>query len=360
MANSFYQTPTTPKLYVSYPLWQYANGKLDDLAANFAGWSEDTMIKLIQLDPSNISALDVVVAQHNVMRYGTLPVEDITTDIFDSNLWNFDFCGILGHNLASVGAYVKIQCASVDETISNIDTSGIVNYSHDTVSEYDGWSLFNLDNLPANGDQSRFRFCIKSPQGVPYWSDSPLNVGSIFWGKSFTFPQSCNLSTSLTYDYGVKQKQTVGGKTISTANWTKPNNWITEPFGLTSPNSEPLNNWQRRSGRRTWKISFDSLQPQYVMNQNPMLNSNGWDYNFDNYTTQADGTTSEYNINNSTDFFTSIVQRTMGGHLPMVLQINKDDNSPHNFAIVRMDKNYTVTQKSPNLYNIKLTLIEQI
>ena len=35
MANSFYQTTTTPKLYVSYPLWQYANGALDSINSNF-------------------------------------------------------------------------------------------------------------------------------------------------------------------------------------------------------------------------------------------------------------------------------------------------------------------------------------
>ena len=40
----------------------------------------------------------------------------------------------------------------------------------------------------------------------------------------------------------------------------------------------------------------------------------------------------------------------MGGHLPMVLQIDSSDNSPSNFAIVRMNKDYTVTQKSPLLF----------
>ena len=35
MANSYYQTITKPKLYVSYPLWQYANGALDSLARSF-------------------------------------------------------------------------------------------------------------------------------------------------------------------------------------------------------------------------------------------------------------------------------------------------------------------------------------
>ena len=31
MAKGFYQTPTTPRLYVSYPAWQYANGGLTNV-----------------------------------------------------------------------------------------------------------------------------------------------------------------------------------------------------------------------------------------------------------------------------------------------------------------------------------------
>ena len=89
-----------------------------------------------------------------------------------------------------------------------------------------------------------------------------------------------------------------------------------------------------------------------------MMNSNGWTAQ-DNHETTADGK-SLYNINNAVDFYTNVVHRSMAGHLPMMLQINSDDTSPQNFAIVRMGSKYTVTQKTPNLYNIKLTLVEQI
>ena len=67
-----------------------------------------------------------------------------------------------------------------------------------------------------------------------------------------------------------------------------------------------------------------------------------------------------YNINNSEDFYSAVVHKTMSGHLPMVLQIDSSDNSPSNFAIVRMNKDYTVTQKSPLLFSYSITLTEQI
>ena len=106
-------------------------------------------------------------------------------------------------------------------------------------------------------------------------------------------------------------------------------------------------------------MSFDSLAPDKVMPQNMMMNDNGFNGQ-DNHSVAADGTSSLYNINNSEDFYSAVVHKTMGGHLPMVLQIDSSDNSPSNFAIVRMNKDYTVTQKSPLLFSYSITLTEQI
>ena len=91
-----------------------------------------------------------------------------------------------------------------------------------------------------------------------------------------------------------------------------------------------------------------------------MMNDNGWKHNYDNFDT-TDSNDSLYNINDGLDFFTTVVNKCMGSHLPMVLQLDKDNPTPDQFAIVRISsKNYKITQKSPNLYNISLTLTEQI
>ena len=354
MANSYYQAITKPKLYISYPLYQYASGGLDSLATNY-GVSNEDMIKIIQLDPSKITDINPIAGEHNVMRYRIVPQADDFTDVIDSGLWNFDFMGILGHNFASAGIKPIIQASNDSGEVIDLSTSNIVNHNPNGVPEYDGWSLFNLDDKP-NTDSYNFRFGLQSTN--PY-NETAVKIGSLFFGKTFTFPQNTDLAQTITTDYGVKQKQTISGKTISTANWTKVNNWITEPFGLTEPFGETGDNFQRRSGRRTWSISFDSLAPSKVMNQLMMMNSNGWTAQ-DNHETTADGK-SLYNINNAVDFYTNVVHRTMGGHLPMMLQINSDDTSPQNFAIVRLSNNsLQVTQKTPNLYNIKLKLTEQI
>ena len=345
MADSFYQIPTTPTLYVSYPLYQYASGALDEYGALNGGVSDEDMIKLLQIDPSS----QVTIVPDNTeefLRYKVVPSFDDETLVVESGIWNFDFCMLLGHNFNTQSIVPSFYSED-----SLLNTSNIVNYGVDSVPEYDGWSLINLNSTATDTERS---FAISLSEESA--GNVDCSLGSILFGKSFEFPQNTTLATTTKFEYGIKQKTTISGKTISNANWTKPNNWITEPFGL---GSQAGDNYQRRSGRRIWKMSFDYLAPDKVMNQNMMMNSNGFTAQ-DNHSTAADSVESLYNINNSTDFYTNVVHRCMSSHLPMVLQINKDDNSPSNFAIVRMNKDFVVNQKAPNLYDISVTFTEQI
>ena len=354
MANSNYQTAASPRLYVSYPLWQYANGALDSISSSQLGNTNEDFYRLLQLDPSNFTNLNLQSNNTASLIYRILPQADNFTDLLNSNLWNFNYAMFLGHNFASAGAIPKIKAMKDDGNETEINTTNIINHSPNSVPEYDGFSIMGL-NGAADSDDYNFKIDLDA---LGNFNDS-LFLGSLSFGKYFDFPQNCNLNTTTKYDYGIKQKNTISGKTISTANWTKPNNWITEPFGLTEAFGERGDNFQRRSGRRSWSLSFDSLAPKYVMNQNPMMNDNGWKYNYDNFDT-TDSNNSLYNINNANDFYTTVVHRSMSSHLPMVLQLDKNNPSPEQMAIVRLNKDFKISQKSPNLYNIKLTLTEQI
>ena len=300
MANSYYQTPTTPRLYISYPLYQYASGALDRVilnASHLQDTTEEDLIRMIQLDPSNVTRLPITTdATYNYFsnfRYSVIEEEqrlagyDMTQN---PQIWNFNYAMILGHNFNTANARVTFKAKHEGGSSSILNVNSLVNYSFQDVPEYDGWSLAELTDTSApQNDSYDFSITIDdttsgSGAGVGY-NTNELQIGSWLWGRYFDFPRHCNLSTSLSHSYGVKQKQTIAGKTISTANWTKTNNWITEPFGLGSENKD---NFRRRSSRRTWSISFDSLDPKYVMNQNPMLNDNAWKAQ-DNHSTGADG-----------------------------------------------------------------------
>ena len=348
MADSYYQIATTPKLYVSYPLYQYASGALDEYSSDNGSASQEDMIKLLQIDPSNqINIYDESI--YTSLNYKVVPSFDNETPVVTDGLWNFDFCMLLGHNFNTQNIVPSLGFGDIDSS-TTINTSNIVNASFGSVPEYDGWSLCSLNNTASN-EERYFKISLANENGVD------CNLGSLLFGKSYEFPQNTTLATTTKFEYGIKQKTSTSGKTISTANWTKPNNWITEPFGL---GSQAGDNYQRRSGRRSWKMSFDYLAPDKVMNQNMMMNDNNYTPQ-DNHTEGAEQDSSLYNINNSTDFYTNVIHRCMNNHLPMVLQLDKDNNSPDQFAIVRIkNKSYQVKQKSPNLYSISVEFTEQI
>jgi len=354
MANSSFQIATTPKLFVSYPLFQYASGALDSYYTDKQSISEEDMIKLIQLDPSNYVTFNDDVVSFEKFNYRIVPSYDNNNPV-ESGLWNFDFFMMLGHNMHSIvgGKHFLLKAYKDNTHLGELDYSNIVNSPYDSTPEYDGWSLAQINETPSDANDLQIHFTSESVNSN--WDN--FSLGALAWGKSYTFPMNTQINTSTKFEYGIKQKSTISGKTISSANWTKPNNWITEPFGLND--GEEGDNFQRRSGRRVWKMTFDSLAPDKVMPQNMMMNSNGFTAQ-DNHSVAADDVSSLYNINNSEDFYSAVVHKTMGGHLPMVLQIDSSDNSPSNFAIVRMNKDYTVTQKSPLLFSYSITLTEQI
>ena len=130
MADSYYQIATTPKLYVSYPLWQYANGALDtysltneeDDVLNI----DENLIKLLQLNPSDIQTIPVP-STSNHLKYRLLPSYDNFTDLVETGINDFDFMCILGHNLASTGMQVYPTYYKDDGSQTIADQTTIVN-----------------------------------------------------------------------------------------------------------------------------------------------------------------------------------------------------------------------------------------
>jgi len=164
--------------------------------------------------------------------------------------------------------------------------------------------------------------------------------GSIITGNYYDMPNSPELSLKLAYEYGgVVTQETRGGTTLSNANFIKPSDWGNSGAWQLG------NNKNNRSGRRVWELSFRFLQSSDIM---PSLGVSSYNIN---------DTTKD--VNESTDFFSQVFNRTLAGHLPFIFQADNTQNEADQFAICRFDMDsIEYTQSAYNVYDMSLKIRE--
>ena len=321
-----YQLADKLTFYTSYPLYAYASGMLGEITSS-TDLSEEQLFNLLSLNPSKISSF--------------------TNELDDDIIFTLsqkiqpDFFMTLGHNFADQ------QNLTLEGDGGQISTSQVVNSNIDTDCEYNGWSLVDLSNVDSKSMIMQFN------------NPAENMIGSVLWGKKWIAPQNVDVNQTLKVSYGYKAKKSVSGKTISTLNYSKTGKWLLDAWELdanaSDTRNEPTNS---RNGIRTWNVNFSFLQDSKMMAQNNMLNSNNWTQDSQSeYSTGADGS-SLSDTNNSTDFYSAVIKQSMGGHLPLVINISDSTNSDQ-WAIVRIS-DYQVTQTNPKFINYKLTLEEQV
>ena len=315
--------------YTSYPLYAYASGMLSEITST-TDLSEEQLFNLISLNPSKISSF--------------------TNELDDDIIFTLsqkiqpDFFMTLGHNFAETNQNISLF-ADDDE----LSTSQVVNSNIDGDCDYNGWSLASISG-GSELEEMKLRF-----------NNAAENmVGSFLWGKKWIAPQNVDVNQTLKVSYGYKAKKSVSGKTISTLNYSKTGKWLLDAWELDANTSDTRNEpTNSRNGIRTWNVNFSFLQDSKMMAQNNMLNSNNWTQDSQSeYSLGADNSSSDFDTNNSTDFYTAVIKQTMGGHLPLVINISDSTNSDQ-WAIVRIS-DYQVTQTNPKFINYKLTLEEQV
>jgi len=327
MANSYYQTPTIPRLYTSYPLWQYANGALDFYGSPVA--TDEELIKLIQLDPSNIVSLDGTDRNEINLNYKINPDDD-DTNMLESNLWNFNYMMVLGHNCASANS--RIYPKIMDRGYNNanlIDRNTLVNYLQWGVPEYDGWSLMELSATPTAITASG-------------------QIGSIIIGSSWSPPHSPDLSVTLTHDYsGVKSTTTKGGAELTNSFYNGNPKWG-DSLGAWELGQADTTQNLSRSGRKIFDISFSFLSDSDIFPETL------------NLATDAANNYEDDTLNTGTDdFYGQVIHKLAGSALPFIFSPNKDSTALDNFSICKFDQSsFSFQQTAPNLYSVKMKIRE--
>jgi hypothetical protein len=283
------------------------------------------------------SASQDTLEHKNIYQLNPTHQNDFNGGVSSLYLWTqLDYVMLLGHKFNTNSCSIKIEDENGLVTLTN--TKNIIN---DNVPSFDGWSYTMWETIYGqHGDGNRL--------DITFANSS--SIGSICVGKTFDMGHAADLSLSLTYNYdGIKKYTTRGGATLSSAEYTGPAKWGSRAaWELGTAGIE-------RTGRRMWTMSFSYLDANELM---PKLfsHSNIESSYYDYANTSADTLGDVAGVG---DFYSSVITKTMGGHLPFIFQPDNTNDDPDQFAICRFDmKAFSYEQVSHNVYDMKLKIVE--
>jgi hypothetical protein len=330
------QNVGTPRFYISWgDYWKSLGASVDREAT---------------ISPHQTRRIEMTAGQEN------LAMDTIATAPYKNAPVGIDFIAVLNHNATSDISFAFKQYNSMgDDPSAQEDIP-------DTLAEYK--TVINIEQIQHNGfsigvfedawaeDYSGSTTATTIQAGFKAYPveediNFTLDFGCFVFGKTYDMPHSPDLNLKLSYEYdGVKTIQTKGGATLSNALYTKPADW------------GDMGAWQLggqanlRSGRRVWDLSFSYLSDSDIMAKvSATSNYGAGDYEVTD--------PSENTLLDGTDFFSQVINKTMGGHLPFIFQPDKENANPDQFAICRFDmKSFSYDQVANNVYNVKLKIRE--
>ena len=280
---------------------------------------------------------------------------------------NVNYFGVLGHNMHTLADGTDeepITIGTFPHNWNNVSTSNtsastsIVGVQHGDKAgpNGDGFFLATINEpLHDSGDEYCHGYRLNF-----YTTPDPVGkvfeLGAITAGYYFDFPHSPNLSVSIAYDFdGIKRKRTIGGSDLTQINYLKPNWGRFAPFANTFvDNNQDLRDVGLQ-GRRIITMNFDFINESDMfpknIHQNTFVQDKYTDGAYQGFDYDDDGG------NHSPNMLGNYLNLSLGGNVNHLLQL---DSEQHDFVLVKLDgKATSITQKSPNLYSVKLKFIEQ-
>ena len=349
------QNVGTPRFYVSVLQWLDAMGLMEYVQTGYMTGAK-TPKQLVHINPTSQGKINIGDSGATGEKAIYFINQYQTYDKIMPNDKNFTM--VLGHNFGvdtdvatGFQSFLEGNISPTTTTafvpIGGSASSGYVNHEADGQCSYDGFSITHgNDAHDVTGVTIQFLMNQFQP-------NHDYKIGSILYGTYYDMPHSPDLSLKMSVEMdGVKNIQTKGGSTLSSASYTKPPNW--GDSGAWQLGKV----WNFRHGRRSWDLSFSYLSDTDIMAKvaaSTNIYASGGEISYDVSSNDAVQNT----LRTESDFFSVVWNKTMGGHLPFVFQPNGDNYSPDQFAICRFDmKSLQYDQVANNVYNVKLKIRE--
>ena len=280
----------------------------------------------------------------------------IDTHISTHEYVDWDSILILGHNFETAGAEIRITCSdSASFAGANaVPITPRVNATTETNNEVsfasNGWSLLDIA-IPESDGGSWYgnRYIRISFDSVNASFSDDIEIGAIIIGESFTAPVRPDLNVSVDIEHKNEIKESLNGSRFSTMFGQGYSKWINRYPRFINSSTYWTHFPSGRIGRTIFDISFSMIQDSDMF-----PDSYYWSDVQGQHPDNTEKKTFERNIINT----------TFGSHFPFVLQLDKDkyqadEDETANFYLVRMT-NYSMTQTAPHLWQISMTLEEEI
>ena len=345
-----YQEVTKPAFYIPYFDYLQSIGQLK--------YSDSTHTSDIHLlNPSR---------SHSFNSGGLVPQNEIYIEMNTDQKyeWVSDEDGyiyifVLGHNFKTVGGGMTIELGLDDTYVASSEQVALCNSFWDTttVPDYNGFSIMKV-----KFDEVDSFDTVKVALGT----DLDYKIGCISICSKWSPPHSPDLSLSMSREFdGISEIKSTGGATLTNARYTRGGNWwgTSYPWELYEDNydmADPAAQNARTLGRRNWDLNFSYLGAGDIMPEIETVN----------YFDSSDSDGNAYTSNESTlledrdAFFSRVLTRVQGRHLPFIFQQNDTNHSgtsfnPDQWAICRFNQdNFKITQSAPSLYSMSMSLRE--
>ena len=351
-----YQNVGTPRFYVNTVEWLMSVGYMPTIYNHY-----DYDHQVTGSIPSNHLFRTLPVSPEPIGKYtlhegGDYPSKPLVGMADKENC----FIAMLGHNFTDDFTYqgtpLGYNVWNLDDNSSggenNISPTPLVNTNLDGnwgAAPYNGFSIVTF----TGSDRLRLRMN----------HDNVSNVGSIVIGTYYDMPHSPELKLTMTREMdGVKKIRTKGGVDLVDRKYTKSPLWGNlAPWEIGDGGNQALS----RVGRRTWSLSFNYLDDGDVFGPNYLLSNSPFASEVTSGSPPASSFDSgdvdqynhfNFNILDDENFFSQVIHKTNGGHLPFIFQ---PDNKNPDFAICKFDmKSFSFQQQSSGLYSCKLKIQE--
>ena len=328
-----YQRVATPKIYVDIINPLLTNGTItgtDQITGTGILTTASSIIQLFDNKPNNtvtIGGNGGTTAQNIIV--------DTNIDTNDDLLAETMFVAVLGHNLKSADAQLKIQ---TDDDVNfgsaqSPTMTAVCNCETDSSSGMfarpatDGWSLFTYTQATDN----RYQKLIIDDVNT---FDTDIKIGCILWGVVYTFPNAPDLTVKKTFSYnGLKVNESLGGQKYAHATYLTNSSWTsTEAWDASSDKS-------LKTGRQQLDINFSFIS------DTDLFPSDLYDMT----------------VSRTADtILNKLIFLTNGGMFPLLLQLDSTDaNVDDGFLWCRLNNQPSFSQTAHRHYTTSLSFVEE-